>query len=123
MEKRPLSAIIKEMAVAALRQPKAAPSSEAAHAALLFAHVAWNQAGPVGAPGADYRPMLRDFEASNPRLWNELKSSDAEAQGDTMRAWQVAVARAMESLTRSTAGSRPPAARYRGSLSGISATT
>jgi hypothetical protein len=77
--RRPLSAIIKEMSLTIFNQPDAVPSSEAAHAALLFAHVAWNRSGVIGTPGVDYRPMLCEFEASNPRLWEELKSSDAEA--------------------------------------------
>jgi len=77
--RRPLSAIIKEMSLAVFSQPEAVPSCEAAHAALLFVHVAWNRAALFGARSLDYRPMLREFEASNPRLWDELKSSDAEA--------------------------------------------
>lgn len=77
--RRPLSEIIKEMACTVLRQPEAEPSAEAAHAALLFAHVAWNRAAALGPFGPDYRPMLQEFEASNPGLWNELTSSDAEA--------------------------------------------
>lgn len=76
--RRPLSAIIKELSLTVLRQPEAVPSSEAAHAALLFAHVAWNRSRAIGVSATDYGPMLRQFEASNPRLWNELKSSDAE---------------------------------------------
>jgi hypothetical protein len=77
--RRPLSAIIKEMSLTIFNQPDTVPSSEAAHAALLFAHVAWNRSVVIGSPGVNYRPMLREFEASNPRLWDELKSSDAEA--------------------------------------------
>ncbi len=76
--RRPLSAIIKELLLTIFNQPEAVPSSEAAHAALLFAHVAWNRSGTAGTPDVGYRPMLREFEASNPRLWDELKSSDAE---------------------------------------------
>lgn len=76
--RRPLSEIIKEMGCTVLSQPEAEPSAEAAHAALLFAHVAWNRAAAFGASGPDYRPMLQEFEASNPRLWNELTSPDAE---------------------------------------------
>ena len=64
------------MACTVLRQPEAQPSSEAAHAALLLAHVAWNRAAGFGTP--DYRPILREFETSNAGLWNELTSSDAE---------------------------------------------
>jgi hypothetical protein len=68
-----------EMSCTVLSQPEAVPSSEAAHAALLFAHVAWNRAAAPGERGPDYRPMLREFEVSNQHLWKELKSSDAEA--------------------------------------------
>lgn len=74
--KRPLSAIIKEMAFTVLRRPEAVPSSEAAHAALLLAHIAWNRRSDRGTP--HYRPMLSEFEASNPALWEELKSADPE---------------------------------------------
>jgi hypothetical protein len=74
--KNPLSAILKDMAFTVLRQPEAVPSSEAAHAALLFAHVAWNRRADTRTP--DYRPMLGEFEASNPDLWAELISTDPE---------------------------------------------
>ncbi len=74
--KRPLSAIIKEMAFTVLRRPEAPPSSEAAHAALLLAHIAWNRRSDSQTP--DYRSMLREFETSNPSLWDELKSSDPD---------------------------------------------
>ena len=77
--RRPLSEIIKEMSCTVLSQPEAVPSSEAAHAALLFAHVAWNRAAALEVRGPDYLPMLRQFEVSNRHLWKELKSLDAEA--------------------------------------------
>jgi hypothetical protein len=73
---RPLSAIIKDMAFTVLRRPDATPSSEAAHAALLFAHIAWNRRTDSATP--DYRHMLGEFEASNPRLWDELTSRDPD---------------------------------------------
>jgi hypothetical protein len=41
--KRPLSAIIKEMAFTVLRRPEAPPSTETAHTALLLAHIGWNR--------------------------------------------------------------------------------
>ena len=75
--RRPLSAIMKDMAFTILRRPEAVPSSEAAHAALLLAHLAWNRRVDTRMP--DYRPMLGDFEASNPNLWAELISTDPEA--------------------------------------------
>ena len=77
--RRPLSEIIKEMSCSVLTQPGAVPVSEAAHAALLLAHVAWNRAEALVLAGADYRSMLGEFERSNRHLWDELKSSDAES--------------------------------------------
>jgi hypothetical protein len=77
--RRPLSEIVKEVGCLLLTDPERVPSSEAAHASLLFAHTAWERATRPKAPGPDYRPLLRQFEASNPDLWTELKSADAEA--------------------------------------------
>ena len=77
--RRPLSEIIKEMAGLVLTDPERVASSEAAHATLLFAHTAWDRATRRNGRGPDYLPVLRQFEASNPNLWNELKSSDGEA--------------------------------------------
>ena len=76
--RRPLSELIKKLACTVLKRPKAVPSTEAAHAALLLAHVAWNQTVTLEATRLSHRPMLREFEASNPNLWNELTSCDAE---------------------------------------------
>jgi hypothetical protein len=70
---------MKEMASTVFRNPEAVPSSEAAHAALLFAHIAWNQRADVGKRRPDFRPMLKEFEASRPSLWDELISRDADA--------------------------------------------
>ena len=88
--RRPLSAIIKEMSLTVLCEPDLVPSSEAAHAALLFAHVAWNRATDLKTPSPDYRSLVRQFEASNPGLWNELKSSDAEALVTRLTAYKQA---------------------------------
>lgn len=59
-----------EMAKTLLKDP-VNPSSEAAHAALLFAHVAWNRAN--GNKVISYRKVLNEFEYSNPDLWDEFK--------------------------------------------------
>ena len=67
------------MASTVLKDPERVPSSEAAHASLLFAHTAWDRATRQDAGGPDYHPVLRQFEASNPDLWSELTSSDSEA--------------------------------------------
>jgi hypothetical protein len=74
--KPPLSAIMKEMAFTVLRRSEQRPSSEAAHAALLLAHIAWNRR--TDSPTPDYRQMLREFEGSNPNFWDELKSADPD---------------------------------------------
>jgi hypothetical protein len=77
--RRPLSEIIKEMACTLLTDPGSVPSSEAAHVSLLLAHAAWERATRPRTRGPDYHPLLRQFESSNPNLWSELKSADAEA--------------------------------------------
>ncbi|MFH0764640.1 MAG: hypothetical protein V1927_06515 [Candidatus Omnitrophota bacterium] len=65
-----MSEIMLEMA-ATLLKDSVNPSSEAAHAALLFAHVAWNRAN--GNKVISYKKVLNEFEYSNPDLWDELK--------------------------------------------------
>ena len=77
--RRPLSEIIKEMACTLMADPERVPSSEAAHASLLFAHAAWERAARPKAQGPVYRLVLRQFEVSNPAMWSELKCSDSEA--------------------------------------------
>ena len=78
-----LSAILLELAKSAFIDPKAVPSSEAAHAALLFAEVAWNRT--LGHDGAGYQNMLKVFVRSNPKLWTELRSLDPEVLIEPMR--------------------------------------
>jgi len=71
-----LSAIAKDMAMTLLKSPNSVPSSEAAHAALLFVHVAWNKSLGNDDAYRNYKMILDKFEESNPALWNELKTSD-----------------------------------------------
>jgi hypothetical protein len=78
-----MSEIMKELALLGFRDPQAVPSSEAAHAALLFAHVAWNRA--LGHDVAPYEKPLAVFLRSNPNLWSELRSRDAEGLIETMQ--------------------------------------
>ena len=78
-----LSAILLEIAQSAFIDPEAIPSSEAAHAALLFAQVAWNRT--LGQDGAAYHEMLNVFLRSNPNLWAELRSCDPETLIEPMR--------------------------------------
>jgi hypothetical protein len=88
--RRPLSEIIKEMASVVLNDPGGVPSTEAAHASLLFAHQAWERARRRDTRDADYRPVLRRFEASNPNLWDELKSTDSETLIATLVSYKQA---------------------------------
>src|ERR1700693_5319694 len=76
---RKLSEIMMEMSQTLFRNPRRVPSSEAAHVALFFANVAWNES--VGIEGArdGYRNVWETIEAENPELWNEFKSNDINA--------------------------------------------
>lgn len=68
-----MSAIMLEMAKTLLKD-FIDPSSEAAHAALLFAHVAWNEANGIKDISYKwYKKVLKEFEYSNPDLWDEFK--------------------------------------------------
>ena len=71
-----MSAIMKEIALVSFKNPKVFPSSEAAHASLLFAQVAWNRT--LGHDMQDYKELLKVFLRLNPNLWSELRSRDAE---------------------------------------------
>ncbi len=77
-----LSAILMELAQTAFVKPKAIPSSEAAHAALLFAQVAWNRT--LGHETDGYQSLLKVFINENPKLWSELRSRDPETHINTM---------------------------------------
>jgi hypothetical protein len=78
-----LSAIMLEFAQSAFIDPHAIPSSEAAHAALLFAQVAWNRT--LGHETEGYQELLKVFLRSNPKFWSEIRSRDPEALIETMR--------------------------------------
>jgi len=73
---RSLSEVIKRIAENMLSKPSRLPSSEAAHAALLFAHAGWNRV--LGHPLDGYERALAAFETERPSLWRELKSRSAE---------------------------------------------
>jgi len=72
-----MSEIVKEMARSVLRVPEF-PSSEAAHAALLLAHVAWNRSLDLPVPEIKYRRVLDALEDAKADFWDELTGSDAE---------------------------------------------
>ena len=83
-EPRKMSDIMQEMAALLLRDPAVVPSSEAAHVALFFANVAWNECVGLDHPRQGYRNVWESIEAHNPALWNELKSNDIEAMIDEL---------------------------------------
>ncbi len=76
---RKMSQILKEMAMTLLKDPGAIPSSEAGHAALLLAHVAWNRSIGETFLDASCRSVLREFEKSRPSLWKEFNTNDWKA--------------------------------------------
>jgi len=86
MAKRPrkMSEIMKEMSELLLRDPRKVPSSEAAHVALFFANLAWNETVGLDHPREGYRSAWETIEAENPELWNELKSNDIDAMIDEL---------------------------------------
>jgi hypothetical protein len=75
---RKMSEIMKEMMERLLRKPNDDTSSEAAHVALFFANMAWNECVGIAHPRESYRNVWESIEAENPALWNELKSNDID---------------------------------------------
>ena len=76
-----MSKVILGLAEKVLAQPSGKTSMEAAAAALLLAHVAWNRAvDPLGGDQlGNYRDVLAAFKAETPNCLQELKSTDCEA--------------------------------------------
>jgi hypothetical protein len=72
---RKMADIMKEMAELLLRHPNKGPSSEAAHVALLFANVSWNESVGLDRARDDYRAVWETIEVENPALWNEFTTS------------------------------------------------
>ena len=81
---RKMSEIMKEMSEVLLRNPHNTPSSEAAHVALFFANVAWNESVGLDHAREGYRNVWEEIEAENPELWNEFKSNDINAMIDEL---------------------------------------
>jgi hypothetical protein len=79
-----MSEIMMEMAEALLRNPGGVPSSEAAHVALFFANLAWNESVGLDHAREGYRNVWETIEAENPALWDELKTSDIDALIDEL---------------------------------------
>jgi hypothetical protein len=85
---RKMSEIMKEMSERLLRNPAAAHSAEAAHIALFFANVAWNECVGLDHKRDSYRNVWETIEAENPELWNEFKSNDTDAMIDELVAYK-----------------------------------
>ena len=81
---RKISEILMELSERLLRDPAGVPSSEAAHVALLFAHVAWNEGVGLDHAREGYRNVWEAIEAENPLLWDEFKSSDIDSMIDEL---------------------------------------
>ncbi len=81
---RKLSEILKEMSELLLRNPKAIPTSEAAHLALMFANIAWNETVGMVHHREHYRPSWELIEADNPEVWSEFKSNDVDGMIDEL---------------------------------------
>jgi hypothetical protein len=81
---RKMSEIMQEMSGRLFRNPGAVPSSEAAHVALMFANIAWNESVGLGQPRDGYHPAWQTFETENPAMWGELKSNDVDAMIDDL---------------------------------------
>jgi hypothetical protein len=79
-----MSAIMKEMAERLLRNPGGEPSSEAAHVALMFANIAWNESVGLGHARQGYRSAWEMIEAENPEMWGEFESNDVDAMIDDL---------------------------------------
>lgn len=81
---RKMSDMLTEMSEVLLRNPSKVPSSEAAHVALFFANVAWNESSGLDHAREGYRNVWETIEADNPALWNEFKSNDIDGMIDEL---------------------------------------
>ena len=81
---RKMSEIMKEMSERLLRNPDGVPSAEAAHVALMFANLAWNETVGLDHPRNGYRSAWETIEAENPEMWSEFKSNNVDAMIDEL---------------------------------------
>jgi len=65
---RKMSEMLKKMSDSLLSNPQNALSSEAAHVALFFANLAWNECVGLDGVREDYRNVWEEIEADNPTL-------------------------------------------------------
>ena len=81
---RKMSEIMMEMSERLFRQPDAIHSSEAAHVALMFANIAWNETVGLVHARNDCRSAWETIEAENPEMWSEFKSNDVDGMIDEL---------------------------------------
>ena len=81
---RKMSDVLKEMSEVLMSNPHKPPTSEAAHVALFFANVAWNECVGLGHAREGCRNVWEEIEADNPTLWNEFKSNDIDGMIDEL---------------------------------------
>src|SRR5438552_828291 len=74
---RKMSDIMKVMSDRLFRAPAAAHSSEAAHVALFFATLAWNDCVGLGAEREPANKVWQAIEANNPAPWPMIRSGTA----------------------------------------------
>jgi len=86
---RKMSDIMKEMMERLLRNPEAAHSSEAAHVALFFANLAWNECVGLDEERERTKNIWQAIEAEKPNLWDELKSRDIDAMIDELVEYKI----------------------------------
>ena len=79
-----MSEIMDEMSEQLFLDPDAVHSSEAAHVALFFANLAWNECVGLDAERERTKNVWQTIEAENPELWDELKSNDINAMIDEL---------------------------------------
>jgi hypothetical protein len=79
-----MSEMLKEMSEVLMSNPDKPPTSEAAHVALFFANLAWNECVGLDHAREGCRNVWEEIEADNPTLWNEFKSNDINAMIDEL---------------------------------------
>jgi hypothetical protein len=81
---RAMSEVMMEMAERLLRNPGGGISSAAAHVALMFANIAWNETVGLDHARKSYRSAWELIEAGNPAMWSDFKSNDVDAMIDEL---------------------------------------
>lgn len=78
-----MSEMMQEMSEHLLRNPDSA-SSEAAHVALMLAHIAWNETVGLGNHRSSLRSAWETIEADKHEMWRDFKTDDVDAMIDEL---------------------------------------